>query len=124
MAVASIATVGFIAESPWLIVIAALLALPASIVAMPCYYFVYGVLALIPGANPSINTGFESVAADGTTITSMVTGTPAAWFTITTHVLGILTLIVASFLNVLILGSLAARRRGKAPGDDPDLGAG
>lgn len=123
VAVASIATVGFIAESPLPIVLAALLALPVSIVALPCYYIVYGVLALIPGANPSSNTGFEAVSADGSTITSVTTGTPAAWFTITTHVLGILTLIVAAFLNVLISRAIAARRRGKVPGDDPVLGA-
>ena len=65
VAVALVATAGFTQESPWPILFAALLALPASIVAAPSYYVVYGVLALIPGANPSSNTGFETVDADG-----------------------------------------------------------
>jgi len=48
---------------------------------------------------------------------------PAAWFTITTLVLGILALAAAAFLNVLLLRALAARRRGNAPDDDPVSGA-
>ena len=127
VAVALVATVGFTQESPWPILFAALLALPASIVAVPSYYVVYGVLALIPGANPSSNTGFETVDADGRTITSVITGTPAAWFTITTHVLGILALTVAALLNVLVLRAITARRRGSharalvGPGESPHL---
>ena len=39
------------------------------------------------------------------------TGMPAAWFTITTHVLGILALTVAALVNVLVLRALAARRQ-------------
>jgi hypothetical protein len=123
VAVALIAAVGFTEESPWPIVLAALLALPASIVALPGYYVLYGVLALIPGANPSSNTGTETIAPDGSTLTSVTTGSPAAWFTITTHVLGILALTVAAFLNVLLLRALAARRQGKAPSDDSGLDA-
>lgn len=60
VAVAWIATVGLTEKSPWPIVLAVLLALPASIVALPCYYVVYGVLAPTPVANPSSNTGFET----------------------------------------------------------------
>ena len=95
--------------------LAALLAAPASIVTLPCYYIAYGVLALIPGANPSSNTRSETVAVDGRTLTSVSTGMPAAWFTITTFVLGILTLTVAAFVNVLLLRALAERRRSKLP---------
>src|SRR5665647_2753692 len=109
--VALIATVGFIEQSPWPIVLAALLALPASIVAVPCYYLVYGFLALIPGANPSSSTGSGTSAVDGSTLASVTTGTPAAWFTLTTHVVGILALTAAAFLNVLLLRALSARRR-------------
>lgn len=122
MAVALIAAAGFTQQSPWPILLAALLAFPASMVAVPCYYFAYGVLALVPGANPSSSSGFETVAADGT-ITSVVTGMPAGWFTITTFVLGILALTVAAIVNVLLLRTLAARKRAKVPGDDPVLGA-
>ena len=89
-AVALVAAVGFVEQSPWPIVVAALLALPASIVTLPCYYVVHGVLALIPGANPSSSTGSSSSDAYGSTLTTVATGTPAAWFTVTTHVLGIL----------------------------------
>jgi hypothetical protein len=112
VAVAVAATVGFAEQSPWPILLAALLALPASIVAVPCYYLGYGLLALVPGANPSSSTGSETSAVDGSTLTSVITGTPAAWFTITTFVLGILALTVAAFLNVVLLRALAARRRG------------
>jgi hypothetical protein len=93
VAVAVIAALGFTEQSPWPILLAALLAVPSSIVAVPCYYLAYGFLALIPGANPSSSSG-----------------TPAAWFTVTTFVLGILALTVAAFVNVLLLRSLAARR--------------
>ena len=93
VAVAVIAAVGFTEQSTWPILFATMLAVPASIVAVPCYYLVYGFLALIPGANPSSSSG-----------------TPAAWFTVTTFVLGILALTVAAFVNVLLLRFLAARR--------------
>ena len=51
-AVAGLATAGFVSGSPAPIVLAAVLALPASIVAVPCYYLVYGLLALVTDANP------------------------------------------------------------------------
>jgi len=111
LAVAVIATVGFTVHSPWPILLAALLALPASLVALPGYYMAYGFLALVPGANPSSNTTSESFAADGRTLTVVNTGMPAAWFTITTEVLGILALTIAAVLNVLLLRALANRRR-------------
>ena len=120
VAVALIAAVGHFQDSPWPILLAALLAIPLSIATVPCYYFVYGVLALIPGANPSSNTGSRGVAADGHTLTSVSTGMPAAWFTITTHLIGILALIVAATGNVLLLQAIAARRRRKVDGD-PNL---
>jgi hypothetical protein len=113
-AVASIAAVGFFRDSPWPILLAALLAVPLSFVTVPCYYIVYGLLALIPGANPSSNSGSVGVAADGHTLPSVNTGMPAAWFTTTTHLIGILALTVAAILNVLLLQALAARRRRKA----------
>jgi hypothetical protein len=114
-AVALIAGVGFTGQSPWPILLAGLLALPASIVAVPCYYLAYGFLALIPGAKPSSSSGSATFAPDGRMLTSVSSGMPATWFTITTFVLGILALTVAAFVNVLLLRALAARRRGKAP---------
>ena len=117
-AVASIAAVGFMEGSPWPILIAALLAIPLSFVALPCYYVAYGLLSLVPGANPSSNSGSEGVTADGHALPSVSTGMPAAWFTTTTHVMGVLALTVAAIVNVLLLQALAARRRRKA-GEDP-----
>ena len=115
VAVAVIAAVGFTEQSAWLILFAALLSVPASMAAVPCYYLVYGFLALIPGANPSSNSGSLTFAPDGRTLTTVSTGMPAAWFTITTLVLGILALTVAAFVNVLLLRALAARRRSNEP---------
>ena len=111
--VSLIAAVGFTEQSPWPILLAALLAVPASIVLLPCYYLAYGFLALIPGANPSSSSGSATFAPDGRMLTSVSTGMPAAWFTITTLVLGILTLTVAASVNVLLLRALAERRRSK-----------
>ena len=113
VAVALIAALGFTEQSPWPILLAALLAVPSSIVAVPCYYLAYGFLALIPGANPSSSSGSATLAPDGRMLTSVSTGTPAAWFTVTTFVLGILALTVAAFVNVRLLRSLAARRSAK-----------
>ena len=115
VAVSLIAAVGFTEQAPWPILLAALLAVPASVVALPCYYLAYGFLALIPGAKPSSSSGSATFAPDGRMLTSVSTGMPAAWFTITTFVLGILTLTVAAFVNVLLLRALAARRRSKVP---------
>jgi len=115
VAVALIAAVGFTKQSPWAILLATLLAVPASLVAVPCYYLAYGFLALIPGANPSSSSGSATFAPDGRMLTSVSTGMPAAWFTIATSVLGILALAVAASVNVLLLRALAARRRNNAP---------
>ena len=111
VAVALIATVGFVKQSPWPILLAGLLTLPASILAVPCYYLVYGVLALVPGANPSSSTGYRAVNADGTTIASVTTGTQATWFVVTTQALGILAFTVAAILTVILLRFLLAQRQ-------------
>ena len=113
--VAVIAAVGVTEQSAGLILFAALLSVPASIVAVPGYYLGYGLLALIPAANPSSSSGSATFAPDGRMLTPVSAGTSAAWFTITTLVLGILALTVAAFVNVLLLRALAARRRGNEP---------
>ena len=115
VAVALIAAVGFTEQSPWPILFAALLAVPASLVVVPCYYLAYGFLALIPGANPSSSSGSVTFAPDGRLLATVSAGMPAAWFTITTSFLGILALTFAAFVNVLLLRALAARRRGNEP---------
>ena len=113
VAVALIAAVGFTAQSAWPILLAALLAVPASIVAVPGYYLSYGLLALIPGANPSSNSGSATFAPDGRMLTTVSTGMPATWFTITTLVLGMVALTVAAFVNVLLLRALSAWTRAR-----------
>jgi hypothetical protein len=110
-----IAAVGFTEQSPWPILLAALLAVPSSIVALPLYCLAYGFLALVPEAKPSSSSGSATFAPDGRMLTSVSTGMPAVWFTISTFVLGILALTVAALVNVLLLRALAARRRSKVP---------
>jgi hypothetical protein len=109
-----LATAGFVQGSPRPIVLAAALALPASIVAVPCYYLVYGLLALVTGANPSSSSGSGSGSAagpgDSTTVT---TDDLATWFAVTTHVLGVLALTVAAAVNVLLVRAVMSRRQGR-----------
>ncbi|MDQ1599987.1 MAG: hypothetical protein QOD68_1461 [Actinomycetota bacterium] len=113
-AVAGLATVGFVQGSPGPIVIAALLALPASIVAVPGYYVVYGLLALVTGANPSSSSGSGSGSASaGGSSTTVTTDDTATWFAVTTHVLGVLALVAAAALNVLLVQAVLSRRRGR-----------
>jgi hypothetical protein len=95
-------------------VLAAVLALPASIVAVPCYYLVYGLLALVIGANPSSSSGSGSgSSAPGGGSTTVTADDPATWFAVTAHVLGVLGLVVAAALNVLVVRALLSRRRGR-----------
>ncbi len=117
--VALLAALGFAEQTPWPILVAALLAVPASIVAVPCYYVAYGLLALVPGANPSSSSGSGTVAPDGRVLTTVSSGAPAAWFTIATIILGILALTLAALVNVLLLQLLAARRRRNLPATTP-----
>ncbi len=103
-AVAVLAGVGFVGHSPWPILLAALVTAPASILALPAYYVVYGLLALVPGANPSVSSGSAGAGGDGS-VPSVGAGPDAAlsWFTTTTHVLGTATLAAAAVLNVFLV---------------------
>lgn len=113
-AVGGLATTGFVAGSPVPIVLAALLALPASILAVPCYYLVYGLLALVTGANPSSSSGSGSGSSSaGGTGTTVTTDDTATWFAVTTHVLGVLALVVAAAVDVLLVHAVLSRRRGR-----------
>jgi hypothetical protein len=107
LGVAAIAGAGFAQDLTWPILLAAALTLPTSIAAVPGYYLSYGLLGLVPGANPSSVTGSASSGPSGTTFSE--TG-GAAWFTVTTDVLGVLALTVAAVLNVLLLRALITRR--------------
>jgi len=108
--VMTMATVGFTTGSTAMILLAAFLALPSSVIAVPAYYVVYGLLALVPGASPSRGTGSGSCTPTGKCQGS-TTGDLAAWFTIATEVIGILALTAAGLMNVIAVRSLIARRR-------------
>lgn len=110
LGVAVLATVGFATESTAVILLAAVVALPASVVGVPVFYLVFGLLALVPGANPSSGTGSSSCTASGD-CTYSSTGDPAAWFLLTTDVVGVLALTAAALLNVVALRFL--RRAGR-----------
>ena len=118
LVVAAIAAVGFIRESPWPILLAALLAVPASAATLPAYYLVFGLLALIPEVNPSSSSG-SGTGSTNEAVTYSVTGAPAMWFTITTEVLGVLALAVAAMINVFLLRTWQVRRRARSGDVDP-----
>lgn len=111
VAVAATAALGFGSGSTALILVAAALALPASGLALPAYYLGYGLLALVPGADPSWAYGSAQCTAAGSCARASAGG-PATWFTITAAVLGVLLLALAALANVLVARwALRARRR-------------
>jgi hypothetical protein len=112
LGVAAVSTFGFTSGSTLTILLAALMALPSSIVAVPAYYVVYGMLALLPGANPSSSTGSGSCAPNGDCQMSSA-GEAAAWFTFTTEAVGILALTAAALLNAIVVQNLIAARRAR-----------
>jgi hypothetical protein len=114
--VAVTATAGFVGESTPVILLAALLSLPASVIALPAYYVAYGLLALVPGADPSASSSSSRFCGHGADCT---TGELAAWFQVTTAALGILALTCAALLNVLGLPVAAGRRRRGVVGCQP-----
>lgn len=114
-----IAAVGVIEKSPWPVLVAAFLTLPASIAVVPCYYLIYGMLAQVPGANPSSSSGYGVQNADGTRIVSVTTGAQAPWFVVTTQAVEIIAFTFAAVLMVLLLRALRDRREdtgGAQPG--------
>lgn len=115
--VATTATVGFVAGSPWPILLAGLLTLPVSVVTVPGYYIAYGLLAQVPGANPSITTGVGTQAGPDSPVISVTTGLRATWFVITTATLGVAALTLAALVNVVVLQMLLSRRRARRRGE-------
>jgi hypothetical protein len=113
LVVTGVAGFGFVSGSTALILAAVVLALPLSIVALPAFYVVFGLLAMVPGANPDTSTGSATCSPNGD-CQSWTSGDPAAWFTVTTEVIGVLALGMAALVNVvvlrLLLGSLRAHR--------------
>jgi len=121
LGVAAVSAVGFATGSTSTILVAALLALPSSVIAVPAYYVFYGLLAQVPGANPSASTGSSSCAPEGDCQAS-TSGDPAAWFTLATEAVGILALTAAALLNALVLRNLIAARRARLQRPTPPGG--
>lgn len=105
-----VATVGFTAGSTALIVIVSLLTLPSSVVAVPAYYIAFGLLAQIPGANPTHTTG-SGICPSNQECHVSTTGDPASWFTHATDLVGILALTMAALVNVVLLARLVPAGR-------------
>jgi hypothetical protein len=108
--VAVLAAVGFLSDSTPPILLAAFLSLPVSVIALPGYYAVYGLLALVPGANPSVSSSSARSCTEDGVCSRSVIGEQAGWFVVTTEVAGVLALTCAALLNVLALRVLTARR--------------
>ena len=113
LGVAAVTTVGFTMASTSLLLLAAVVTLPSSAIAVPAFYVVVGVLGLVPGANPSHSTGSGSCAPSRDCQVS-TTGDPASWFVFATEVVGILALAAGALLNVVLLRALIAARRTKS----------
>ena len=110
--VAGLASYGFTSESTAAILLAAALALPAGLPALVSFYLGYGLLAQVPGANPSDVTGSSCNAAG---CTSSITGGLAPWFAVTTDALGVLALTGAALAQVLFVRLLVRSRRNAGP---------
>lgn len=110
LGVAAVSALGFTTGSTPTILLAALLALPSSIVALPAFYVVYGLLGQVPGANPDSSTGSFSCGPTGDCQGS-TTGDTAVWFTLATGAAGILALTAAALLNAVVLHNLISARR-------------
>ena len=113
LGVAAVTTLGFTTASTSLLLLAAVVTLPSSVVAVPAFYLVVAVLGLVPGANPSHSTGSGSCAPPGDCQVS-TTGDPASWFRFATEAVGILALTAAAVLNVVLLRALITAQRTKS----------
>jgi hypothetical protein len=112
--VAALAGAGFAHESTAAILLAAALAFPSGVAGLVSFYLAYGLLALVPGANPSTSSGTASCTADGVCISSSV-GDAATWFVVTTDVLGVAALVAAAAANVLLVRLVLRRPRRVGP---------
>ena len=117
LAVSALALIGFVSDVFAPIGLAALLTLPASLATIPAFYLTYGLLALVPGANPDTASG-----SGGSDLATITTGEPAAWFTVVTGGAGVLAIAVAAVIDVMLVGTVR-RRRARRPGIDRGLSA-
>jgi hypothetical protein len=110
LVVVGLAAWGFVAGSTATILLAVLLALPAGPVALVGYYVAYGVLALVPGANPDTSSGSATCSPSGACQVS-TTGDLATWFAVSTDVIAVLLVTAAAVANVVLLRLVISRRR-------------
>jgi hypothetical protein len=121
LAVGGLATWGFASGSTATILLTVLLALPAGPAALVGFYLAYGVLALVPGANPDANSGSATCSPGGPCQVSS-TGDLATWFALSTDVIAVLLLTAAAVVNVALLRFVISRRRASShPRSIPDL---
>ncbi len=109
VAVAVTAATGMLTRTPWLVLFAVVVSLPFGLVAIVGYYVGYGLLALVPGANPSFSSGSGTVGPDGATVWSS-TGGQAGWFVVLTGALAITLISVAACANVVLLRAVVRNR--------------
>ena len=109
-AVMLLAAVGFATGQALLVGIAALVTLPVGIAAVPMIYLMAGVMAFVPGANPSQASGSGYAGPHGHVVVTQ-TGQPASWYLVSIDVVGVVVLVLAAVANVLLLDLLVRRRR-------------
>ncbi|HEU5037223.1 MAG TPA: hypothetical protein VFT70_09460 [Nocardioides sp.] len=110
--VTGLAALGFAGDSTAVILLAAALTLPSGVPAVVGYYVAYGLLALAPGANPSVSTG---TSCNSIGCVSSLTGGPAPWFAVTTDLLGVVALAGAALVQVLLVRLVLRGRRKGGP---------
>ena len=86
------------------------LALPSGLAGLVAFYAAYGLLALVPGANPDASSSSGSCAPSGACQWSS-TGDLASWFQFTTDAIGVFALTTAAITNVLVAHWLLTRSR-------------
>ncbi len=109
-AVTVLASIGFASGQALLIGVAALVTLPASIVALPAFYLGAGLMGLVPGANPSHETS-SGYGGPGGVVVLSETGGPASWYLVSLDLLGLLALALAALGNVLLIDAVVRWRR-------------
>ena len=104
-----LATVSRIVENPVPYLIAAALTLPVSIVAVPCLYYVAGILSQIPEANPSYS-GTECFSDNPDMCVSW--GEPAVWYLTAIDVVAVVLLVGTALMNVVLFSRVLLPRLG------------
>ena len=110
--VVGLAAVGFLTDRTPAILLATLAALPLGLVALAAFYVGYGLLSQVPGTDAGASAGSGSCAPAGD-CTASTAGDLAAWFVLTTDVLGVLALTAAALANVVLVRALLAGPRSR-----------